>query len=689
MVNFLGFKVTIHNFSRLLQAIVYPSLIGFLMNLSWLNQALITLAFFSATLMVGDFIDALISLWQSLSISGFFLLIVSLFLDKGVKQFVAALVVLFIWFAILIFRRCNPNVREELKPNDIFVELTGLVILIISLFEFPRGLQQIFGFLSAEDNAAWVKVVSDIAAVDRLSLQSGFDAQSIQYFVKMFLSFFNQLGTNGASLSGDIGVGALGVVSNAWVFVFVSSVFFVLRISSYFLNHVKSSLNSFLIISAVGLQSVLYFKASQHVGHFSQYLTNCVILIFMQQIIDFKLENRLIFRLFLGVSCLTISVSVVGSYNPWLPVSIFCFALIFNSLPGVPITRIIFNNRFIFYMFFFVLVISPIIWRAGTSRAEGLDDGGGVHQIPLEGVILFLGITILILSRIFRDRLKNYFENLAESQNQDYYWTRSTLYLCLAALVAGVLLKIDLNQFITLCFICNVALLFNRNWARSIQENFNFLVRNNELDAVFLLGLVSFAYALVVYFMSRYIGPVFEPRYAANKSMFMVFGQFSWLLLILVGVNQSLSRKYDSIVRTILVIACFFVTSGITPYFYQDTIQAKWWQQPVIKALDDDPNAIIVCINPDWRSVDYEVYTCNRFLQTLTKAEYPASGFRYLAWYQPDEFAKISDWFAGKSKRALDFTPDTRVIVISQAELSPETRTIFRNVESDMIEYRT
>jgi hypothetical protein len=689
MIETSSHKLAVHNYSKLLHAIVYPCLFGLLMNLPWLNQVLIALTFSFATLMVGNFVDALIALWQALAYSGLFLLIISLIRDTGIKQFVAASVVLVIWFAILTFKRCHLYLKHELKANNIFVEMTVLVILIFSWFKVPRDLRQSFGFLSAEDNAGWVKVVSDIASVDGLSLRSGFDLASVQYFVKVVLNFLIHLGTNGAPLSGEIGARALGVISNAWVFVFVSSLFFVLRVSSELLNHVRTSFNSVLIISAVGLQSVLYFRASQYVGHFSQYLTNCVILIFMIQIIDLKLENRLILKVFVGISSLIFSVAVVGSYNPWMPVSIICVALVFNSFFGDPITRKIFKGRFILPTFLFVLVISPLIWRAGSSRASGLDDGGAVHQIPQEGVIVLLGISSLILFRIFWDRLTNYFEKSSKSQNRKYDWIQATIYMSLSALVAGVLLKIELNQFITLCLICIVALLFTRNGATSVYENFKIFGKNSELDSVFLLGFASFAYALVVYFMSRYIGPVFEPRYAANKSMFMVFGQFSWLILILLGVNQSLSKNFDRIFRTLVVIACFFVISGITPYFSRDPFQPKWWQQPVIKALDDDPNAVIVCINPDWRSVDYEVYTCNRFLQTLTKFEYPASGFRYLAWYQPDEFVKISDWFAGKSKRAREFNSETRVIVISQAELSAETRTIFSSVDSNMIEYRT
>ena len=93
-------------------------------------------------------------------------------------------------------------------------------------------------------------------------------------------------------------------------------------------------------------------------------------------------------------------------------------------------------------------------------------------------------------------------------------------------------------------------------------------------------------------------------------------------------------------------------------------------------------------MNQEWISPNFEVYNCNRYLQTLTSFEYPASGFRYLAWYQPDEFEKISDWFGGSKVRARPFTAETRVIVLCQGELSPETKQIFKDVASEMIEYR-
>ena len=253
----------------------------------------------------------------------------------------------------------------------------------------------------------------------------------------------------------------------------------------------------------------------------------------------------------------------------------------------------------------------------------------------------------------------------------------------------GFLFGFSFNQIVTLSFVCAIALIFGKHGVSLLHTNFRSFVRNIEFDGLFLLALTSFFYALIIFLMSRFVGPVFEPRYAANKSMFMVFGQFSWMILILVCIDRFHSRKILSVLRTFIVCVCLFVISGIGPFLRYDTIQNEWWHKPVLRAVSENPDAVIVCVSPDWRSVDYDVYTCNRFLQSMTRYAYPASGFRYLAWYQPDEFEKISGWFDGIKGREQDFTSDTQVIVISRAEPTLETKTIFDSVSSKMIKFIT
>ena len=674
------------NLARLLHIVVFPVLIGFSMDLPWLKQSTVAFAFVLATLLVNDFVDALIALWQAFAISGFVLLLISYLNGANFEASSGVLLIPVVWLIVLILRRRYPSLGSELNCHDSSAQIVALIILIVFISEVPRNLQESFGFLSAEDNAGWLQVTKDIASNGRLSLISGFDYASVQYFVKFFLNSLIQLDTAGLA-SKEIGSGALRIVSNAWVFTFVSSMFFVLRVSTMLLRRVQSNFNTLLLLGAVGLQSHLFFRASQDVGHLSQFLANCAVLLFVIQITDFKLENRRFAKIILGVTSTIVAISIVGSYNPWLPVSLVCTLLVFNSLPNETIIRRLFKSRYLLVFFSLVLAVSPIIWRQASDRASGLDEAGSVNRIPQEGVWIAIGIAVLIGFNILPERFSKKKSNQFDDQNTINFGTRTTLALISFSLGLGILFGFSFNQLVTLSFVCGVALIFSKHGVSLLHTNFRNFVRSIEFDGLFLLAFTSFFYAFIIFLMSRFVGPVFEPRYAANKSMFMVFGQFSWMILILVCIDRFHSRKILTVLRTFIVCVCLFVISGIGPFLRYDTIQNEWWHKPVLRALSENPDAVIVCVSPDWRSVDYDVYTCNRFLQSMTRYVYPAAGFRYLAWYQSDEFEKISGWFDGNNGREQDFTSDTQVIVISQLEPTLETKTIFDSVSSKMIRF--
>ena len=674
--------------SKIIHILIYPFLSGFLLDLPWINQAIVAIAFILATLLVGDFVEALVALWQATAISAAIFLLIENINDTSTGPSVAALFIPVMWLLILIFRHFYPNLNQISITDKFSVDLVAVIILFIFVFVVPRGFGENFGFLSPEDNEGWLRTVVDIAATDTLSLKSGFDLASVQYFIKYVLNGFSHADFKGFSARDFASPEALRIVSNAWIFVFASSLLFVLSTSLRFLKRAHSNGGNTILLGAVGVQSVLFFRMSQDVGHFSQRLLNCVILIFVLQIVDFALETRWIVKILLGLSCFVFALGVVGSYNPWLPVSLGCFLIIFNSFSKKSLVRVIFNSRYLLLFFFFFLAVFPFVLKTGLSRVTGLDDGGGVRQIPQEGVWIASGICLLLLLRIFQTRFQR--NSLAHNKSSmNHCFTMKLPLICSsAALGLGILFGFGTNQMITLSFVCTVALLFSSNAVATMHQNFTNLTRTPEFDGVFLLALASFLYALVIYFMSRFVGPVYEPQYAAFKSMLTVFGQFSWLLLILVCANRIELNKPLVRFRISTIVVCFLIVSGTSPLLKHEMIQTNWWHRPALEALNAKPNAVIVCVNPDWRIPDYEVYTCNRFLQTLTKFEYPAAGFRYLAWYQPDEFEKISKWFAGQPGRARNFNSDTEVVVISRGELNFESMSIFKPVAPNMIEFK-
>ena len=674
--------------SKIIHILIYPFLTGFLLDLPWINQTIVAIAFVLATLLVGDFVEALVALWQATAISAAIFLLIENFNDTSTSPSVAALFIPVMWLLILIFRHFYPNLNQISITDKFSVDLVAVIILFIFVFVVPRGFGENFGFLSAEDNEGWLRTVDDIAATDTLSLKSGFDSQTVQYFIKYVLNGFSHVDFKGFSARDYASPEALRIVSNAWIFVFASSLLFVLSTSFRFLKRAHSNVGNTLLLGAVGVQSVLFFRMSQDVGHFSQHLLNCVILIFVLQIVDFTLETRWIVKILLGLSCFVFALGVVGSYNPWLPVSLGCFFIVINSSSKKSLVRVLFNSRYLLLFFFFSLAVFPFVLKAGLSRVTGLDDGGGVRQIPQEGVWIASGICLLLFIRIFQTRFQR--NSLADNKTgmNQRFAIKLPLICSSAALSLGILFGFGTNQMITLSFVCIIALLFSSTAVATVHQNFTNLTKTPEFDGVFLLAFASFLYTLVIYFMSRFVGPVYEPRYAAFKSMLTVFGQFSWLLLILVCANRNESNRPLVRFRTSTIVVCFLIVSGTSPLLKHEMIQTNWWHQPALEAINAKPNAVIVCVNPDWRIPDYGVYTCNRFLQTLTKFEYPAAGFRYLAWYQPDEFEKLSKWFLGQPGRARNFNSKTEVVVISRGELNLESMSVFNPVAPNMIEFK-
>ena len=189
--------------------------------------------------------------------------------------------------------------------------------------------------------------------------------------------------------------------------------------------------------------------------------------------------------------------------------------------------------------------------------------------------------------------------------------------------------------------------------------------------------------------MSRFIGPLYEPMYAANKSMLAVFGQFAWFPMILLVVdlekNLGLSRK----IELTAIFGSLLVVFGLTPFLKYTEVGEAWWYQPAIEAITDKPDAIVVCVDPDWTAINYEIYTCNRFMQTLSNIEYPASGARYLAWHQPEEYDKISQYFNKTGpKRQVPYREDIHVIVLAQREPTVETMKMFEGVPTPILDLR-
>lgn len=679
--------VTTFSLSKIIHVLIYPFLTGFLLDLPWINRTIVVIAFVLATLLVGDFVEALVALWQATAVAGVFLLIIDYFSTTGVNPTYAALSIPFVWFAVLILRRLQFGIKKfdhKLTAS----EVVGLSLILFCSTSVPRGRIENFGFLAAEDNERWLTSVIAVIRGGALTFGAGFDSYSVQYFTKFVLNGFLYLSGRNISAVSEGSLLSINVLANAWIFALVTALLLSIRITVRLLAYLQPVSRNRFPLFVVGLLTILFFRASHDAGHYPQYLLNIVILVFMVSIIDLHPGDNISIKVKNGIVLFAISSSVVGSYNPWLPISFVCLFLTANSFVRGTILRRIFRSSKLPLLLLVCFAIGLFAFKNLAKKYGGLDDGGGVWAIPLEAVwIVAIIVSIGVLEMIYK-RVATQESFYGDGDRSGKWFQKFFTMSSFAILVILYFFGIERNQFITVASVLLVGLVFHRQSSNDLRRSFRVLYNNIEFDAIMLLGLGSFLYALLIYAMSRFVGPLYEPMYAANKSMLAVFGQFAWLPYVLISVkNQKFEVRFIQL-KTAIIALTFIVVLGVSPYVQYRSVQTEWWQQPALKSIADYPDAIVVCVNHDWRLPNFEVYNCNRYLQTLTSFEYPASGFRYLAWYQRDEYEKISDWFGGSKGRARSFTTETRVIVLSHGELNSESKQIFDGVATEMIEYR-
>jgi hypothetical protein len=249
-----------------------------------------------------------------------------------------------------------------------------------------------------------------------------------------------------------------------------------------------------------------------------------------------------------------------------------------------------------------------------------------------------------------------------------------------------ILDRTSFNQLTTLSFFVLIGLCLSPlSVFRSIQ-NFDSITTHKEFDGVFVLAVTTFLYGLSIYFLSRFIGPIYDPMYAANKSMFSVFGQFSWLVMFLVfGGSKSLSR-IGGLTREATLFASFIVVLGLSNFTRYSETKEQWWHEASLIALNENPETLVVCVNSALTR-DYESYKCNRFMLSLTNHGYSATSFMAVAL--GDSPTGITDWFNGNGpKNGVKFEEDTKVIVLSQDNLRANVLPIFDGVPRNMISFR-
>ena len=672
--------------SKLLNLLVYPFLIGFVLDLPWISQLLISIAFVIATVAVHDFVDALLYLWQATAVAGLFFVILDYTSDIELNQTVCALSIPVVWIFVLMFKRkCNGG-GSTVELKSIQTEIVGVVSTAMLFFIVPRGQLQNLNFLAkGEDSALYMWSSSGLLRGQKFNLATGFGASSYLYFYTFLNNGFLYLSRIFADSDLRSLLISLNVLSNAWVFVLMSSILFSIRIVFIIKQRVSNGSSKFALYTVVSGSSFLYFRASQDVGHFTQYLLNCATLVFLLTLIAASRESQFWCKFVLVFLAVTTALALVGSYGPWLPMSLIGIALAINAAFPYSIIRMWFNSRY-WLATLFIFVMGWAIMLKKLYAKSNLEMGGGVAVVPLEAVWLVLSLSIVILGLLILCRCGKFIRSEDVVSVASNKFDSLIIYSSAIIILLAIVDRTSFNQLTTLSFVVIMGLLFRPSSFKTLVNEFRAITTHNEYDGVFILAFTTFLYGFSIYVLSRFIGPIYEPMYAGNKSMFAVFGQFSWLLILLFLNAEKILSKVTRIVRNLAIVATILIVFGQSNFIRYEEVQSQWWHAPFLVAINENPDALIACVNPIL-TTDYEAYKCNHFVSTLTKNN-NAVLFERLSLGDSGVNNLIKDWFNGIApQNSLKFGKDIKVVVLSQGDLNADALSMFDGVSKNMIDF--
>ena len=659
--------------------------LAFLLDLPTTVQVFISIAFFCASLLVADFVEALLGLWQAIAVAGLFFVLFDYASDIPLNQSVCALSIPFVWAVTIVFKRLFSEVKAP-ASGRFDAELVGVISTALLFFVAPRGQLQNLSFLGrGEDSALYMWASSGLLRGEELHLATGFGASSYLYFYNFLNNGFlhlSKLSWNGETNSLLI---SLNVLSNMWVFVLVSSILFSIRIALLIRQKFVTGSSDFSLYILISGSSFLFFRASQDNGHFTQYLLNAAVFVFLISLIATSKEARVLPKLGSVVLTLATALSLVGSYGPWLPISIIAMVLTVNAIFSTSLIRIVFNSNFwIFGGSLFVVGWALMLRKLYAS--SNLEMGGGVAVTPLEAVWLVFAFTAILLGWIIFRRIRKLHVSLSSDAFKDDKVETVIVFSTALVITLAILDGTSFNQLTTLSFVVLIGLFFRPCSVKQLISNFAAITEHEEYDCIFVLASTSFLYTLSIYILSRYIGPIYDPMYAGNKSMFTFFGQFSWLMILLLFVGfQSQARLIQFLRKYTLVVTMLFVL-GLSSYIRYDGTKEQWWHEATLSVINENPDALIACVNPIL-TTDYESYKCNHFIGVLTSKNISVL-FERLSLGDPIS-SGITDWFKGTgTNNVANLDNDTKVIVLSQDELGAGALSLFEGVSKNMIEFR-
>ena len=656
---------------KVTQILLFPFLTGFLFDLRWANQVCISLCLVIFVCYVGNFLESLVLIWQSCALLALFLLTLNLVFKQSMNYSIAALsVVLVCCLLIIVIKSSKTKVKSA---EDIPQTCYTVAVFIYCYYISPRGRYQNIGFLYHEDNGKPLAELFNFTKTESLSLDllNKYDRENVSYFVRFILNFIAHL----SSRSGETAaVGALNSLSNSWIFVLLSFALIVGGLINWFskilkLNHVARyiTLTSGLVVS------VWSFQVSHSAGYFPLFLLNTVVVLFLFSQKDSQciVINSRSLSFLISVST---SLAMIGSWQPWFPVGVSAALLSVYKFSGrlfwtkSPIRR---------YILFIIIVIGVI--KVGMSLPkimEALDlespgrDSVASELFYLFGLLLLIGLVGVV--RHFLGKTINIKSAPTHSMRLIWFYRAVSIVL----VISVILLNLSRNQKETIYFVLIFGLIFNRASIWKIQNELRSFISNERYDASFLLCTISFIYVLIVYMLSRFIGPVYQPMYAANKSAVALYCQFSWLLIVVIALIVFEKRKRLQIGYSVVVLYAALQILVGSVSLSRNPIQEQWWHKTVVDSLSQHPELPVTCTNLSLNDVEHQTYVCNRLLDSIEDER-----FVEILRYQQTSMEGPRPYDLADARKYLEEESSFKqLLVVSRAQLSAEMRDFFSGI---------
>ena len=674
------------NLTRFLHHLAYPLLTGFLFDLSLINQVIISSSLVLSVAIVGDFVEALLVLWQAIAVAGFVYMLISQTSGSTVRSLYAASLVLFLWILLLSYSR-YVRITDFDKDQNLIAELLTTISFIYIGINAPRGGIESLSFISHEDNSKQLIAPMEAARTGRIAFDalSLGDRESVGYFSKFVANFTLNLGVGSSDASA---LKAIQAISNAWVLVLLS--FLVIGIQFYrsFLKLMNIDYgNLFLCLGFVLLFRSFYVEHLH--GFLPLFLLGLVGLVFIYTFRRYERESVIQILIHTGIGS-SLGFSMTGSWQPWAPVGLAAVVLVFYKAIGRQKLRsLLLPSIVIPAIAVFVLVLIKKL--PGMIQGADLESGGPAYVdsevLIIFGMSLFALIFISIQSHFVSER--NHVRDVSLSNR---IVNNLFIIFTFVALSTILILNTSQNQNFTICLLVMFGYFVLNRPSQFVAERHtgSFLDEISDLPLIFCV--ISFIYIVLIYLASRYVGPNYFASYASHKSSTVFLAQFSWLPILAIGC---LGRKdFRSMLSKLMVSICllllFSFNSSLRTNNDSEWILLKyqpkshhWWHTPIVKALRTDDEQILLCSNNDLTANDYQTYVCNRFLHSLFAVEVQGE-FRYqqtsMSGPRPEDLSRVRKYLEDH-----DLGPSTTVF--SKDPLSAEMRSLFSSQRVENIHY--